>query len=122
MSNTESSFKAKTTLKTPIPERVTSIGSASDMTREARRILDQVLIRISRMTPADRDVLILALRHAARELELASQSIQQNKVPSELEGLPASLALMTCLKAVMTGNLDIRTRFQGFVKEAEKLA
>ncbi len=95
-------------------------GSALEMTREAQRIIDQMFIRVARMSTEDKEVLILSLRHTIRELELATQQVQQGKVPKELNCIPGSLALLSMLTLMMPENKDIQQRFTGFVDEITK--
>lgn len=108
--------------KTPVPPHKTTIGSARDQTKEARHILDQMLIGVKRLSTTDRNLVVLTLRHASRELELAANKIQQLQSPTELEGLPASLALLAALRLLMPNNVDLRQRFNELVNELGKAA
>jgi hypothetical protein len=104
----------------PVSKTVTALQA----TEETRRILDQVLIRTARMTPADRNILVLALRQTARELDLASAKIEQGRAPSELSelaGLPSNLAFLATI-AVLTNDPEMVRRFDAFVDAAKQAA
>lgn len=92
MSNTKNNPFTTTNTHKPM----TSLQS----TEEARRIVEQVLIKAARLNPADRELMVLGLKQVARELDLTALKIQSGKLPSEiteLAGIPANMAFLTAM-------------------------
>ena len=91
------------------------------MTAEAKRILEQVLIRAMRLTSIEREILAGALRHAAAELTLAADKIQAGRIPGELGSAPATLAFLSSMN-ILIGRSEMKERFNAFLAELGKIA
>jgi hypothetical protein len=90
------------------------------LTAEAQRIADNILIKSVNLDSADVEILVLALSHTITELQSAIESLKRNKVPKELAGVPATLALLSSL-VIMNNEPATVAQFKAFLKNLERV-